>query len=108
MSASAPVQVNISSLTIVKVVLVVLGLVLLWTIREIVAMIIVSWMLSMALHPWVDRLQRWHIPRAVGILSVYVAALAVATGVVILFVPLVTTELASIPQNFPKSQKHTS
>lgn len=102
MTSSQPVQVNISSLTIVKVVLVALGLVLLWAIREIIAMIIVSWMISMALHPWVDRLQRWHIPRAVGILSVYLAALTVATGVVILLVPPVTTELSSIAQNFPE------
>lgn len=96
-----PLHVNISSLTIVKVLLIVLGLVFVWAIREIIIMIVVAWMLSMALHPWVDRLQRWHIPRALGILSVYVAALVVASGVVVLLVPPVTTELASISQNFP-------
>ena len=70
MSNQSPVQVNISSLTIVKVLFIVLGLVFVWAIREIIVMVVVAWMMSMALHPWVDRLQRWHIPRALGILSV--------------------------------------
>ncbi len=96
-----PLHVNISSLTLVKIVLVGIGLVILWLIRDILAMIFVAWVLSMALHPWVNWLQRFKIPRAIGILSVYLAALIIATGILILLVPPVTTELASIAQNFP-------
>lgn len=96
-----PLHVNISSLTIVKVVLVGIGLVLLWLVRDVLAMIFVAWVLSMALHPWVNWLQRHHIPRALGILSVYVLAFAIFTTILILLVPPVTEELTSIAQNFP-------
>lgn len=100
-SHTPPIHVNISSITLIKVVLVALALVLLWAIREIIIMILIAWVLSMALHPWVDRLQRWHIPRALGILSVYAGAAVVASVVIILLVPPVTNELSSIAANFP-------
>ena len=101
MSAQTPVHVNISSLTIVKVLLVTLGLLFVWAVRDIIAMVFVAWVLASALAPWVDRLQRWHIPRALGILSVYVAAGAVITVVIVLLVPPVSSELSSIAHNFP-------
>ncbi len=101
MSAQTPVHVNISSLTIVKVLLVFLGLLFIWAVRDIIAMVFVAWVLASALTPWVDRLQRWHLPRALGILSVYIAAGAALTGIILLLVPPVSNELTSIAHNFP-------
>lgn len=97
----SPVHVNISSLTIVKILLVILGLVFAWAIRDIIAMLFVAWVIASALHPWVDRLQRYHIPRALGILSVYVVFGLFMILLIGLLVPAVSTELASIARNFP-------
>jgi len=97
----SPVQVNISSLTIVKVVLVIFGLLFFYAIRSILAMVFVAWVLSSALDPWINWLHRYKIPRGVSILSVYVAAAAVLTLSIILLVPPVTNELNSITQNLP-------
>lgn len=102
MTPQAPVQVNISSLTIVKVLLVVLGLVFVWAIRDIVGIVFVAWVLASALNPWINTLQRYHIPRSLGILSVYLLFLAVVTAIIVLLVPPVATELSSIAQNFPE------
>lgn len=96
-----PVQVNISSLTIAKVLLVMFGLVFFYLIREVVAMVFVAWVMSSALDPWISHLKRYRIPRGVGILSVYVTAGAILTISIILLVPPVTNELTSITQNFP-------
>lgn len=101
MATHTPVHVNISSSTIVKVLLVTLLLFFLWAIRDIIAMVFVAWVIASALDPWVDRLQRWHIPRGLGILSVYIAAIIIVIGIVMLLVPPVSNELSSIANNFP-------
>ncbi len=96
-----PVQVNISSLTIVKVLLVVLGLLFMWAIRDIIAMVFVAWVLASALDPFIDRLARWRIPRSLSILTVYLFFIAFVGFVVYVLVPPVTTELSSLAKNFP-------
>lgn len=101
MANQTPVHVNISSLTIAKVLLVTLLLVFLWAIHDIIAMVFVAWVIASALDPWVDRLQHWRIPRGLGILSVYIAAGIVFVGVIMLLVPSVANELTSIARNFP-------
>ncbi|MFA6475503.1 MAG: AI-2E family transporter [Patescibacteria group bacterium] len=97
----APTNINISSLTIAKIVLLGLALIVFWLIRDVVVMIFVAWVLSMTLQPWVNFVQRFHIPRFVGILSVYILAVSIVCGFFIVLVPAVTTELTSIAQNFP-------
>lgn len=96
-----PVQVNISSLTIVKILLVVLGLLFMWAIRDIIAMVFVAWVLASALDPFIDRLARWRIPRSLSILTVYLLFIAFVATVVYVLVPPVTTELSSLAKNFP-------
>jgi predicted PurR-regulated permease PerM len=100
-SLQSPVQVNISSLTILKVVLVGLGLFFLWAIRDIIAMVFVAWVLSSALDPWVTRLHRKRIPRGVAILSVYLVVIAVVVLLFTLLVPSLSRELSSLGNNFP-------
>ena len=98
---SSPVQVNISSLTIIKIILVFLGLTFIWAVRDVVAMIFVAWVLASALDPLIDKLHRWKIPRALGILSVYLLFTTSLGIVLALLVPAVTTELAAIARDFP-------
>ncbi len=97
----APVQVNISSPTIVKVVLVVLGLFFLWAIRDVIAIVFVAWILAFALEPLVGKMQRWHIRRGLSILLIYTLFLAIIVAVVLLLIPPLSQELASITKNFP-------
>ncbi len=96
-----PVQVNISSLTIVKVLLVVLGIFFVWAIRDIIAIVFVAWVFASALDPLIDKLERHHVPRGIGILAIYLVILSILAGVVILMVPPITNELSSIANNFP-------
>lgn len=98
----SPVQVNISSLTIVKVILVVVGLAFLWSIRNIIGIVFVAWIISSALDPLIDYLQRYYIPRVLSILAVYILFIGFVTGVIALLLPAVSTELSSIANNFPK------
>lgn len=102
MQNQAPVQVNISSLTIVKVIFVVAGLALLWAIRDIIAIVFVAWVLASALDPMIDRLQRYHIPRALSILTIYVLCIGVLIAVLALLVPSVSTELSAMARDLPK------
>lgn len=101
MASQPPVHVNISTLTIVKVLLIALVLSFFWSIRDIIAMVFMAWVIASALNPWIDRMQRWRIPRGLGILSVYLAAAIIVVGIIMLIVPPVSSELASIAKNFP-------
>ncbi|MDP3970597.1 MAG: AI-2E family transporter [bacterium] len=100
-SNQPPVHVNISSLTIIKVMLVFLGLAFLWAIRDIIAIVFVAWVLASALDPLVDRMNRYKVPRALGIFSVYMMAAIFIAVVLALLVPSVTTEISGIARDFP-------
>ena len=53
-----PVKVTITSMTILKVLAVVLVLLFLYAIRDIIVLILLSMVLAAALDPWVDWLQK--------------------------------------------------
>ena len=96
-----PVQVNISSLTIVKVLLVALGLGFLWAIRDILAIIFVAWVLASALDPSIDKLERMRVPRGLSILAIYAVSLVVLAGILALLVPAVSAELSALANDIP-------
>lgn len=102
MSASQPpVQVNISSLTLIKVTLVGLSLFLFWMIRDIIVLVFVAWVFAAALDIWVTKMERWHIPRGLGILLIYLVFTVILGLILTFLVPIISNELSSILNNFP-------
>lgn len=92
---------NLSILNLLKIAGVILVIIFLYLIRDILAIIFVAAILAAALDPWVDRLQEKKIPRPVSILALYVIGLGVIVLALILIVPVMTTELRSLANNFP-------
>lgn len=93
-------SVNISSATILKVVIVLLGLTFLYAIREVLAVVFISLVFASAVDPWVDKLQRFRVPRAVTIVMLFVVAIAIIVMSIALLVPPITTEIAQIAIQF--------
>ncbi|NQU78066.1 AI-2E family transporter [Candidatus Falkowbacteria bacterium] len=93
--------VDISIFSFLKIIGVVLALLFLYIIRDILAIVFVAVILGSAIDPWVDYLQNKKIPRAVSILSLYVVGLGIFAVILVLIVPVMTTELTGLANNFP-------
>src|ERR1035437_323549 len=102
--------VNVVSVrTLVTAALIVLGIValvaFLATIIGIVLVVLVAIVFAEGIRPLVAELQRRRIPRAPGILIVYIAVLAFIAVMVLLLVQPIVSEASSLARNFPAYQE---
>ncbi len=88
--------IDISTLTILKVVFIVLLLWLLWTIRSVVLLFLISIIISSAIDPVADFLRKRRIPRALSVLLVYALFLGLLALVGFLMVPPITQQFEQI------------
>jgi len=84
--------IHISTRTFVKAILFVFILWLLWFLRDIVAMVIVSIMLASLIDPLADWLEKNRIPRGLAVLGVYTLLGAIASLVLVLLIPVLITQ----------------
>lgn len=96
-----PTLVTISTGTIIRVLFILAALWFLYLVRDVVAILFVALIFASAFDRWVDWLQRHHIPRAVGILSIYVVILSVFSLVISSLVPPLITEIRGVAVDFP-------
>lgn len=89
-------SVHISSLTVIKVVGVFVAVYFLWSIRDVLGILFVALVLASALDPWVDRMERFRVPRGVTILSMYLLIIFVLSLVVYLIVPPLVLQFSEI------------
>lgn len=92
-------EINVSTKTIVKVVVTGLLLFFLWSIRDILILLLLSLVLASALEPLVDSLHEKKIPRAVSVLTVYVLFIGVVVLVGYLVVPTLLSEFGQLSGN---------
>jgi predicted PurR-regulated permease PerM len=71
-------------------------------LTHVLLIIFVSILFAAALTGPVARLQRWRIPRAVAVILIYVAALAVVVGILWLVTPPLFNQLASLGDRAPE------
>jgi len=76
--------VNISTITVLKVLLVLLAVVFLWAVRNVILLLVISIIISSAIDPLADYLQSKRIPRSLSVLFVY----AVFLGLIILIISM--------------------
>lgn len=93
--------VTLSYSSIIKVVVVLLTLFILYVIREVVALLFVAIVLSAALDPWVDWLQKYKIPRSVSILIIYIIMIGTLSLVIAMMVPPISEQIGQLAKNLP-------
>ncbi len=93
--------VNISSLSFVKVLIVIASLGFLYLIRDIIAILFISLLFASALSPWITTMHRAHIPRRLGILLVYISILSVISLSIVLIVPPMISQYNELVSVFP-------
>lgn len=97
-----PININISTLTIVKILLIVLLLYFLFLIKDVVVILFVSLILASALDPWVDWLQKKKIPRSASVAFIYLIAISIIGSILFLLIPPISQEFGQLASNFPQ------
>ena len=77
------------------------AILLLWVFRSILLPFVIGMALAYLLNPIVNLLQRIRIPRSLASAIVLVLVLAVITGLVLMLVPLVSTQVAGLVVRLP-------
>lgn len=85
-----------------KSIVVLLVLFFFYLIKEVLAVLFVSLVLAAALDPWIDWLERWKIPRGVGVLVVYLIIVSIIVGLGYVLIPAVTNEFATLTKESPQ------
>lgn len=93
---------EIGSSTIFRTILIVLGVWLLFIIRNIILMLIGAFVIASAIEPLARYLQRFRVPRAMSVVIVYLLALFVISAAVILIAPAMAQQTAQLAQSLPE------
>lgn len=95
-------KIDISTGIIFRTILIVLGIWILYLIRDIVALFFISLILTAAMDPGVDWLHRRKIPRGVGVLIIYFLLFSVIGTAIYFFIPAIVEQFNEFSQNFPQ------
>jgi len=95
------IKLDTSSRIILKAVLALLILGFLWLVRDIIIILLLSFVLASAMEPLVDYLKVKKVPRSLTVLGVYVAVLSLVGFIFYLIVPLVVEQFGVLLQNLP-------
>lgn len=93
-------SISLSSLTIVKTLLILVAFFFLWMIRDVVGILFVALVLASALDPWVDQLERYRLPRSMSILMMYLAFILLFVLVFYLIIPPLIAQIGDISTSF--------
>lgn len=92
---------DISANTIFKILAVLLGLWVVFIIRDVIAIIFASLIVASALSPTIDRMAKNGIPRVVTILATYLLLIAFIGGLVYFILPPAITQLRQLADQLP-------
>ncbi len=94
--------IDISSWTIIKILLIILAIIFLWFIRDIILLLLITWVLVTILHPTIDRLHKNGIPRILGVILIYALLLAILAAIISLIAPSLIWQINQLINNWPE------
>lgn len=94
-------KIDISSSTIFRTVLILLGFWFLYLIWDVLLILFAAVVVASAIEPIADYLQRYRVPRAASVVVVYLAALLVLLGMVSLMIDPLTQQIRQLAQALP-------
>lgn len=93
--------ISITTSTIFRTVFILLGLWLLYFLRELVLVVLTAVVISSAMEPAVAALQRWRVPRLMGVICIYLILFLFLFALFYFFVPTVIDDLAAFVSGLP-------
>ncbi|HTX86939.1 MAG TPA: AI-2E family transporter [Candidatus Nanoarchaeia archaeon] len=102
MEENRAITINISWQGIVKIIAILAAFYFLYLIRNVLAILFVAFLLSSAIEPAVDWLQRRKFPRVLSAIVLYLAVISLIGLFVYLFVPPIAKEVVEFSKNSPE------
>jgi len=93
--------IDISIGTLIKAALVILAIVSLYYLRDIVLVVLVAIVIASAIDPGVRWFEGKRVPRALGVVLIYLVILAIAAVIFLFIVPTFLTEASNLVANIP-------
>lgn len=87
---------------ILKIIFIVLGLWVLWLLKDLVLILLLSLVLTSAMEPMVDYFKLKKIPRSLSVLTVYVVFLGGIGFLISLIAPLIFEQFSAVSSNLPQ------
>ena len=99
------IKIDISTETILKLILIIFGVWFLYIIRDVLVVIFVAFVLSSAMAPLVDRLEKAYLPRSLVTLTIYILFFGGVFYLFSLLAPAVSDQLRHLANNLPEYGK---
>ena len=96
--------IEVSSYTFIKFFLIVGLLIVAWAVRDLLTAILVSVVIATPTSGLADKLQKYYVPRGLTALVVILAIIGLLASVVVLFVPVLSSELSNFSNTIPQFQ----
>lgn len=95
------ISIDISSQTILKIVVIILAILFVRSIADILFLLFVALVLAAAIDPSITALERRGIPRGFGLAIIYILLIAAASLIVVLLIPILVTQLEQFARQVP-------
>ncbi len=83
-----------------------LAIFLLWYIRDVIFLFFIVLLLFAAFNPLVSALERWHIPRFISVITIYIGFLFALALIIYAFIPPVVKQLQLLSEYLPAYFSH--
>ncbi|KKR84820.1 MAG: hypothetical protein UU48_C0002G0145 [Candidatus Uhrbacteria bacterium GW2011_GWF2_41_16] len=95
-----PHVITISTWTILRVIFILIGLGILWFLRDVLVILVVALLLAALIDPFADWFAKYRVPRSIAVLMVYIILLGLAALVLVLIIPPLVMEVEQFIVNF--------
>jgi predicted PurR-regulated permease PerM len=93
--------IDVSTKTLIRVLLFILAVWFFWFVRDLLLVLLVAVLIASALEPLAARLQRFRIPRAISVLAAYAFFVVVLVLAITTLVPPLVAEIQALTENLP-------
>lgn len=93
--------ITITAGTIFKAILIGIGFFLLWKLRDIALVVITSVVIASAIEPGAQFFEKRKIPRAIGVLLIYISIFALLAGLFSVFLPVLLSDTLQLFNTLP-------
>lgn len=95
-------KIDISSGTIFRIILIILGFWFLYVIRDVLLMLFAATVIAAVMEPVADRLQTYGLPRGISVLLIYALILALVVVIVTLMIPPLAEQVRQLAHVLPQ------
>ncbi len=103
-----PQQLSVTTGTFVRAVIVIIGALALFLVRDVVLILLTSVVIASAIEPAIAGLVRWRFPRVLAVLAVYLLVVAVLFTISIIFIPSLLSEISRLSVVLPQYLQNIS